>query len=992
MRRIGSIRVLVCWVALSAILPAQQYVFRAFRQAEGLKNLAVNAIAKDRDGFLWVATENGVYRFRGSDFERFGPEQGIAEIEIRDVVADPDGTVWIGTLHNFYHWDGQKFLPSGRDSARIRAPWAMAVEDARHLLIMDNRRLYRLEHDAAGKTLSYVPVFSDAKLASVPQLGMAYSVNVVNQLAGRRIWVGAGNKLYSFMDGGLGQSPGCGDAGVAQWGAGQGLIEDLWRSVYLDRAGTLWLAGVQHVMALPSGAAHLIDRSIPGSDSESVYGHFPLIEDREGRIIVPSDDGVVRWNGSGWQHIGQTSGLERSANISGMVFDAAGNLWLASRGKGLYIWAGYEDWEGWGDAQNLPSAIIWSIDPGPVRILVGTEHGPVWIDRRNGSTGVLSSVNPWIYGQVESLGINSDASLWVGTYAGNLLRINSRTGATEKTVGLTSHLMNGLQISPQLVFFSTGEGLYEREGNAAPHRIPAVDALLGDSTEIVAGCAGADGTDWFLTGDRLLRLKNGAWTLPPIDGMPQLRGSLSALSCASDGAVWATGQQSGTWRMTPSGERLNAWQLAMPPEFQKLAPLAILADRRGWVWLGTDIGLLAWNGQSWRHITQENGLIWNDISQGAVVNDADGSLWVGTAGGLAHLLHPERVFDPIALTVSLTELRRGETSYLGARQIILPWAGPPLIFRISSPTMRNRSELALKIRMVGFQSEWMDTRDGNATFARLPPGRYMFMAMACNPGLNACSTPLNVDIKVLPPWWNTIWFYGVCILAFLLLLGVASHLYARQMRARSRHLESLVSERTRELEASREQLRVQATHDGLTGMLNRTAILRTLAAEMDRARRENRTVVVALIDLDHFKRINDSHGHMAGDDALRWFAAAVDAAIRPYDHAGRYGGEEFLLVLTQIPREIVENRLVRLQAAISNLQVSTRGAPFSLNCSMGATVFDPSSEPASVESLLTIADRALYAAKAEGRNRVVFRTPGHSGSQQEEPAQSFSPS
>jgi len=141
-------------------------------------------------------------------------------------------------------------------------------------------------------------------------------------------------------------------------------------------------------------------------------------------------------------------------------------------GKGLYIWAGYEDWEGWGDAQNLPSAIIWSIDPGPVRILVGTEHGPVWIDRRNGSTGVLSSVNPWIYGQVESLGINSDASLWVGTYAGNLLRINSRTGATEKTVGLTSHLMNGLQISPQLVFFSTGEGLYEREGNAAPHRIP----------------------------------------------------------------------------------------------------------------------------------------------------------------------------------------------------------------------------------------------------------------------------------------------------------------------------------------------------------------------------------------------------------------------------------------------------------------------------------------------------------------------------------------
>jgi diguanylate cyclase (GGDEF)-like protein len=183
----------------------------------------------------------------------------------------------------------------------------------------------------------------------------------------------------------------------------------------------------------------------------------------------------------------------------------------------------------------------------------------------------------------------------------------------------------------------------------------------------------------------------------------------------------------------------------------------------------------------------------------------------------------------------------------------------------------------------------------------------------------------------------------------------------------------LVSERTNELEASREQLRIQATHDGLTGMLNRTAILRTLSAEMDRARRENRTVVVALIDLDHFKHINDTYGHMAGDDALRWFVAAVGAAIRPYDHAGRYGGEEFLLVLTQIPREIVESRLDSLQAAISNLKISERGAQFTLNCSIGATVFNPTDEPASVESLLTIADQALYAAKAAGRNRVVFR-------------------
>jgi len=320
-------------------------------------------------------------------------------------------------------------------------------------------------------------------------------------------------------------------------------------------------------------------------------------------------------------------------------------------------------------------------------------------------------------------------------------------------------------------------------------------------------------------------------------------------------------------------------------------------------------------------------------------------------------------------------LQRGDTSYLGARQITLPWDGSPLRFRISSSTMRNRSELAMMIRMVGYQSEWMETRDGNAIFSRLPAGKYTFMAKACYTGLNACSDTLSVHITILPPWWRTVWFYVLCILAFLLLLAGAGHFYVRQLRARSRQLEVLVSERTQELEASREQLNIQATHDGLTGMLNRTAVLRILTEELERARREKRTVVIALVDLDHFKRINDTYGHMAGDDALRVFAGAVGDAIRPYDHAGRYGGEEFLLVLTKIPREIIEQRLDGLHSAISNLQVCAHEVQFTLNCSIGATVYDPTDQAGNVESLLTITDQALYAAKAEGRNRLVFRAP-----------------
>ena len=247
------------------------------------------------------------------------------------------------------------------------------------------------------------------------------------------------------------------------------------------------------------------------------------------------------------------------------------------------------------------------------------------------------------------------------------------------------------------------------------------------------------------------------------------------------------------------------------------------------------------------------------------------------------------------------------------------------------------------------------------------------MAMAINPSLNAASETLQVQVRILAPWWRTYWFYALCGVALLFLFAAGDRLRARHLLGKSITLERLISERTRELEISREQLRIQATHDGLTGMLNRTGILRMLTIEMDRARREYRTLVVALVDLDHFKRVNDTYGHLAGDEALRWFAAAVGAAIRPYDHAGRYGGEEFLLLLTEIPQEITEQRLAKLHSCITNLHVHNKEADFNITCSIGATIFDPMGTKASGESLLALADQALYAAKAAGRNCLVFR-------------------
>ncbi len=968
----------MCLLAFSATLQAQQYVFRAYRQAEGLKNLAVKGLARDREGFLWAATENGVYRFLGSTFERFGREQGIAELDIQDVVADSAGTVWVTTSENLYHWDGQRFLPAGREPIHFLGSHRIAVEDARHLLVVNDHRLYRLKHDGGGRMLSFRPVFSDRQVAANPGLGQVASVSVVNPTtSGSRAWIGCGAELCTWLDGETVNAGQLRDGAVVCWGKDQGLLADEWQAVLMDRAGTLWAAGQRHLAALPLGTLRFVDRGIPGSDLENVYGHAPLIEDREGRVLAPAEDGVARWNGTGWQTIGQANGLLHSSHIAGMAFDGAGDLWLGSRGDGVYNWAGYEDWEGWGNEQGLPSASVWALVVSRLeKVFVGTDKGPAWIVPHSGASGPLFHGSRWTYGQVGSMGYEPDGSLWASTFSGSVLHIDPRTGQTEQTARLGNRISLALPDSTGQVLFATTQGIYLRAAGASrsvPRRIAALDALLGEKTRVQSACVAPSGAVWLLSNNRLVRGVNGHWDQPAIDGLPALRGDLLGISCAPNGGLWIAGDQDGVWRLSAGSDRLQATRLDLPPELRSLAPLAILADRRGWVWVGTDSGLVVWSGHSWRHLTQESGLIWNDVNQSALREGPDGSLWVGTSGGVAHLMHPEHIFDSTPLSVTIAEIRHGSDLYTGAAEITLPWPGTPLHFLVSSPAARNRSELNLKIWMVGLQQDWIDTQNGIATFSKLSPGRYTFMAMACNPGLQSCSNVVKAEIRILPPWWRAWWFFTLCVLAMLLLVAATAFLFARQVRQRAKELERLVQERTQELEASRKLLQIQATHDGLTGLLNRVAVLSALEAEMERAQRERKTLVVALVDLDHFKRINDAHGHLAGDEALRSFASAVLTAIRAYDHAGRYGGEEFLLIVSEIPEEATGQRLASLHASISNLKVSALGRDFKITCSMGATVFDPSQGPRSVESLLAFVDVALYEAKAAGRNRVVFR-------------------
>jgi diguanylate cyclase len=201
------------------------------------------------------------------------------------------------------------------------------------------------------------------------------------------------------------------------------------------------------------------------------------------------------------------------------------------------------------------------------------------------------------------------------------------------------------------------------------------------------------------------------------------------------------------------------------------------------------------------------------------------------------------------------------------------------------------------------------------------------------------------------------------MLSFVITIGQCAFvgLYGSSLR-------TMLYNRSVELRSAYQRIEELAELDELTGSFNRRCIMRMLEDEIARAHRNRSPCSVALIDLDLFKRINDAHGHPTGDEVLRTFAITTFANIRTIDKFGRYGGEEFLLLLPDTPNDAAVRSLDRLRAIIAELDWSALSAGMAVTISAGVATLAPDETP---DAVLARADCALYAAKGRGRNRIA---------------------
>ncbi|WP_263367921.1 ligand-binding sensor domain-containing diguanylate cyclase [Edaphobacter bradus] len=952
---------------------AQQFTFRHYGQDDGLRNPDVFSLVEDDSGLLWAATENGLFRYDGSGFRHFGEQDGLGESLVLALHKDSSGRIWAATNDHLYAFIDDRFVaaPTGSAPMQFGAGQRLASIDPQNILFLARGTLMHLQPaiSTAQTNLAHwtaAPYIDSAQTAAHPELTHIHNVFVSPD--GHTLWLGCDRAICRVRNGHI-------DIFDTQ----KGVPAESWVRFFLDRSGTLWARGAHHIRVLLPGETVFRPRDLYDATHDSTYtgsGLIAFAEDPNHRVLTQTCTGIARWNGNGsaWQTFDASNGIP-SKDISTILFDRLGSLWFSTRGHGLFRWQGYGEIENWTTAQGLADDVVWPIfRDRQRRVWIADQVQLTQLDDGATRVRVQPAFAKTPLSRIDGITQSSDGSLWLASIAGDVTRFDP---ATQRTTfrGKLPSIARVFSDSSHRIWFCTRDGLYVIRDTVHPILEKLTDPLVS-SDAFADADESPDHTLWFASDNHLYRLAGSTFTEVPLPDR-YTRGQIRNIAAASDGTLWVGGGLPSLLHLSIQGSAtiLNA---VSTPDLVSTDIQTVRLDTRGWLWVGCDLGVNVFDGSHWRLLAQRDGLLSNDTDEGAFLADSDGSVWIGVNGGVVHLLRPEHLFPPTPLNVSLKSASLGDIPLnLDGRRNRWHWRDSPLDVTFTSLNYDREDSLLFRYRLDGLESNWSETPAHSLHYPALPPGDYHFLIQAIDPGQQKQSPVVSLAFTVRPPWWRTRLFYLLLALLSFGLSFLIWKLRERTLIRRQRILRQLVAQRTRELEtekagllAAREALHRQATRDALTGLWNRSAILDILHHEMERARREGNDLALVLADIDHFKQINDTFGHLAGDAILREAAARMLHNIRSYDFLGRYGGEEFLLILPGLAPGDPHARLSQIQQAISSAPFHDNGRVIAVTSSFGVAWMAPTT--ASTEDLLRRADEALYRAKASGRDKIIF--------------------
>ncbi len=951
--RIASLILALMTMVVATKADASRLAFRSFGNSEGLTSLSGACLAQDQVGYVLVCSEHGLFVYDGRRFINLGPAQGLREggivydlavtdtgmvaVRYADQLLVDDRHVSVArspSAMSFHSVSVSKETSFYRERGFQLAPWRGGFA-----VISEHRTMHIVRSPAGSKRVLAPIPFSPAEQAVLDE---PYSIFSVRD----RLW-------ETFADGRIcSAEPGA----VRCFGASEGLHGGPWKYVTAGPDGTVIARSVGSFATIDIRRGTVAEEVLPdqGGQYESYTAVLMLFQTPDGKIATQSSDGLIVRDSSHWRRLTIGDGIP-SGVITGALPDRGGELWLQVHGNGLARGIGYGHWEAIQKANGLSNPVAWET--------ARSGSGPMWVSTDTGLDEVRRTdgslrVDKVIPGPSYALTVGPDGRIWSSAGDSNARVIDSASGSW-RMVAMPAVNTIGTA-SDRRVWFGTVDGLYAAD---TPPDSPIIAVHDGKSRQAVVDLIpDRSGGIWLLSGGRLyhrhangLSIRaDGPW---PSDGFEPLE-----MAIAPNGHIWIGGA-GGLYEFTLSGDRIQSLASVTGTGLRSNTVMAVIVDHRGWIWAGTTQGVSVFDGYRWVSIDSDQGLLWDDTSEGGIREDPDGSIWIATDKGLSHLLDPGWLFAPHPVKIVISQASLGGKN-LPARD--LPYTTAPLSLQFGTFTYASEKSIVFRYRLSGVDDGWAETVSGGVRYPSVPPGHHVLTVVGYDALSHTSSAPVSLDIAMDYPWWRQWWAELLYLLAGVAALYGFKQWLEHAAALRQRQLERLVEERTARLREAQAALERQATLDGLTGLLNRTEVQHRLAKALSVAH-DCPELVVALIDLDHFKTINDRHGHLAGDDVLRAVGVRVSAILRDREYAGRYGGEELLIVLDDADGRGAARILALLQ--------SVRGAPFHLThtaitvtCSIGVAWAGRGDD---WESLIGRADLALYEAKTTGRDKVV---------------------
>jgi signal transduction histidine kinase/CheY-like chemotaxis protein/streptogramin lyase len=787
-KRAALYALFLSWV--TSVCLAQQYSFRDY--VDGLGNLSVNCMLQDRSGFLWIGTESGLYQYDGSRFWQFGPKQGLPSGFVRALTLDRDGRLWVGTRDGLAFGTGQgSFSTVTYQQQNLRIPYnsSLASSPDGSLYAVTQLGVLRVQSQDGGRSWLAGPLPSAGKNGQIDPSSVA-SVLVKPD---RSILIGCGKGLCEISGGKL-----------LKYGQSSGLPEDDWKCLLLRKNGELWARGPKYIAMLAPGHKRFEIRN-PAGQVPSDVTYLSLAEDRSGAVLAGFGSDVGRYVGGRWGIVSEAQGFGKGT-VASIIQDREGMVWFGLLGHGIRKWLGYGDWEHWTTKQGLHSDEIWALQQDSHRrIWVADEHGLSTLEP--GATRFSSWSEPGIDPPPRCLSLekSKDGFIWAASNQGRLVQIDEATlHGWQLNLPRVSHVFVD---SRDRVWASTDHGLFLSESRHGRAEFHLADSAAIGSQRIEDMAEDAKGRIWAISPEYLFRFDAPNWTRVDIS-MAKLGHHLEALAIDKSGGLWIDGNGAGVARFQMQNGNIAGFTT---PRLSSNEVVFMRVDSRGWVWFGEDHGVELFDGRSWRRYTAGDGLIWNDTDGHSFLDDRDGSVWIGTSGGLSHFL------VPIAASLNPPPPPIFVQVGYGPRDLLdngeLPWRHDPLTVSLASLTLRNEKALKFRYRLVGLEDEWVETAEHTVRYPELAPGRYLFEALALDSSSGKSSSLSGFSFEIMPPWWRTKSFIVAVILAVGLVGCLIWRWRVRVLVQRQRELERLVADRTAELDrrlAQEELLKAEA--------------------------------------------------------------------------------------------------------------------------------------------------------------------------------------